>query len=643
MQSELDSLKQRVIELLVENAEIKAENAEVKAENAKLRQAMEENEARFVKLEQSDKEKAELIAELNCDVGKIKQEQIAINVSVQDGTSVVKSPTRSELQVTSQSSISPPIEGNSENSSDVTQPTHTGSKLLEDKQTDEFLISVSKKEVSDMMRQRNREKKLLRGSTHSSQDQDEPSISQNNSSMSLEDSAETETNTSSSQSSIKLSVCGAGETQVLPKDTKVSHDYIVAQDFIQEVSSELIDEDDIQIIDGNQELTTDMTIEVELAHLFLEVSIEGKNTTQAKQKEISCRYSYGKKFEKGVQEIIAKDNVSDQTARKQLFQDIMKHLSGITLETLRKRTQRAIKIYKLFEKIGIDRIKNIKSYSADSISKFTKPQIQIILDYFSGSGYADTELKKPNLYSVSKNIEKVRLKVPLEKSQGSVPKKLPDARVSTPPISQTSKTNQTNELEVQEQYLDSVEVSVSTAPIHVSNSSGPVNSPVIPYEARAPYINVALKEYPYLSLYNSDRHNDAYEFKNSGLCPGCGKEHNKGKVVGRCIKGSYYIKCRSSPNEKEIKINALLEMISSVTHQASRTNPTYDRTYFRNKILDQYPNLYRECSSENFDYYGITDGTSCGVLRETICPLCKLGHDDKEIESRYKARSYFIK
>ena len=175
MQSELDSLKQRVVELLAENAEIKAENVEVKAENAKLRQAMEENEARFVKLEQSDKEKAELIAELNCDVGKIKREQIAINVSVQDGTSVVKSPTRSELQVTSQSSISPPIEGNSENSSDVTQPTHAGSKSLEDRQTDEFLISVSKKDVSDMMRQRNREKKLLRESTHSSQDLDEPS------------------------------------------------------------------------------------------------------------------------------------------------------------------------------------------------------------------------------------------------------------------------------------------------------------------------------------------------------------------------------------------------------------------------------------------------------------------------------------
>src|SRR5947207_15119145 len=127
-----------------------------------------------------------------------------------------------------------------------------------------------------------RSKKLLRESTLSSQDQDEPSISQNNSSIPLEDSAETKTNTSSSQSSTKLSVCGAEEAQVLPKDTKVSHDYIVAQDFIQEVSSELIDENDVQVIDGNQELMTDMTIEVELAHLFLEVSIEGKNTMQAK-------------------------------------------------------------------------------------------------------------------------------------------------------------------------------------------------------------------------------------------------------------------------------------------------------------------------------------------------------------------------
>ena len=39
-------------------------------------------------------------------------------------------------------------------------------------------------------------------------------------------------------------------------------------------------------------------------------------------------------------------------------------------------------------------------------------------------------------------------------------------------------------------------------PIASTNSSDPINLPVIPYDACAPYINVALKEYPYLSLYN---------------------------------------------------------------------------------------------------------------------------------------------
>jgi hypothetical protein len=54
------------------------------------------------------------------------------------------------------------------------------------------------------------------------------------------------------------------------------------------------------------------------------------------------------------------------------------------------------------------------------------------------------------------------------------------------------------------------------------------------------------------------------------------------------------------------------------------------------KILNQYPTLYREFNSKNFDYYSITD--------ETSCPLYKLDHNDEEnIEGRYKSRFYFIK
>ncbi|RIA96082.1 hypothetical protein C1645_815911 [Glomus cerebriforme] len=41
---------------------------------------MEEDEAKLAKLEQNNKEKAKLI---NCDVGKIKQERVVIDVAIQ--------------------------------------------------------------------------------------------------------------------------------------------------------------------------------------------------------------------------------------------------------------------------------------------------------------------------------------------------------------------------------------------------------------------------------------------------------------------------------------------------------------------------------------------------------------------------------
>ncbi|CAH1770985.1 12611_t:CDS:2, partial [Entrophospora sp. SA101] len=58
------------------------------------------------------------------------------------------------------------------------------------------------------------------------------------------------------------------------------------------------------------------------------------------------------------------------------------------------------------------------------------------------------------------------------------------------------------------------------------------------------------------------------------------------------------------------------------TEVSVSSNSTHDRAYFHNKILEQYPNLYQEFSSENVDYYGITD--------ETLCPLCELNHEDEE-------------
>ena len=67
----------------------------------------------------------------------------------------------------------------------------------------------------------------------------------------------------------------------------------------------------------------------------------------------------------------------------------------------------------------------------------------------------------------------------------------------------------------------------------------------------------------------------------------------------------------------------------------SPSNLTYDRDYFRNKILRRYPDIYREFSSEKFDYYGIID--------KLLCPACKLSHkDEKSIRGRYEAGSYLL-
>ncbi|GES95134.1 hypothetical protein GLOIN_2v598425 [Rhizophagus clarus] len=53
----------------------------------------------------------------------------------------------------------------------------------------------------------------------------------------------------------------------------------------------------------------------------------------------------------------------------------------VSQDSLCEKTQRAEKNYKLFKKVGLDKIKYINSYSANSISEFTDAQFQEIIDY----------------------------------------------------------------------------------------------------------------------------------------------------------------------------------------------------------------------------------------------------------------------
>src|SRR5581483_4748535 len=169
--------------------------------------------------------------------------------------------------------------------------------------------------------------------------------------------------------------------------------------------------------------------------------------------------------------------------RKQRSEDTGLRLPEISRKNLQRKTQKVVKIYKIFEKVGVENIKYIITYSANSISELTNDKVQDIIDNFSEHNDNDVE-------EVSSHITEISARGP-------------------------GQNHVTKNPEIRERII---------------------NAP---------------------------------------------------------------------PAFESTEVNTL----ASVSF-TSQSKP--DHSYFRNKILDQYPNLYRECTCENFDYYGITDKTSCG-------------------------------
>ena len=135
---------------------------------------------------------------------------------------------------------------------------------------------------------------------------------------------------------------------------------------------------------NNEDEGSEGSISQNLARLFQKAIKAKKRVTQAYQEEIHCQYYYAERFEKSVKDV--KDNnkrVKDQQSRTQVYNAILKHLSNITRENLRKKTQKARNIFELFSKIGIKKVKRVQSYSVDNISKLTGTQIKSIIAHFA--------------------------------------------------------------------------------------------------------------------------------------------------------------------------------------------------------------------------------------------------------------------
>jgi hypothetical protein len=121
-----------------------------------------------------------------------------------------------------------------------------------------------------------------------------------------------------------------------------------------------------------------------LARLYQKATRAGLRVTKANQDEILCWYKYAEGFENRVREIRSQDtSVTDPTARSRVYREVTQHLPGITEANLRKKTQKARNIYKVFVRIGTNKIKRVKSFSADAISSLSSTQIQSIIDRFS--------------------------------------------------------------------------------------------------------------------------------------------------------------------------------------------------------------------------------------------------------------------
>src|ERR1044072_2811874 len=145
-----------------------------------------------------------------------------------------------------------------------------------------------------------------------------------------------------------------------------------------------------------------------LAQLCDKALIAEECTLEANQEEISRWHHYGRNFVFQEKALCDKNKIGEKKAKGLIYDEVVRQLNilrkkraqdtgsplrAISRDSLRKKTQRAVKIYKLFEKVGIDKVKYIRSYSANSISKFTNEEIQTIVDHFTEK--SNTEFDGP--------------------------------------------------------------------------------------------------------------------------------------------------------------------------------------------------------------------------------------------------------
>src|ERR1043166_5463659 len=406
MSSELEVLKQRIVEFEAKNAELEAEKAEL------LKQIMEENTRRDVRVEELEQKNKELETRLAIvEQASLPVEEQTYNDNPSDNStsnfnSVTEYHEKPLVDVETDNSFSKEVCYNKQElvaTVPANSAKHLNGTSLEEKDMDSFLLEAHKKIVSSEIKRRNKEKK-------------------------------NEKNGQGLIQEISSSV---------PKDNHVTKISETARSRKSDNSDALV---------SSFHGTSMIEISQHLAQLCDKALIAEEHRLEANQEEILCWYHYGRNFVFQLEALCDNNKIGEKKARGLIYDEVVKQvnilrkkrsqntgvsLPDITRDGLRKKTQRAEKIYKLLEKIGLDKIQYIKLYSANEISKFTNNEIQKIMDHF---------LNKPSM----------------------------DFSEDQDNFINDDSSNQTDTSEVRANPLVSVEVSESTAPIpltHDFNSS----------------------------------------------------------------------------------------------------------------------------------------------------------------------------
>ncbi|CAG8697495.1 11587_t:CDS:1 [Racocetra fulgida] len=147
---------------------------------------------------------------------------------------------------------------------------------------------------------------------------------------------------------------------------------------IEEIGDEINDENEMNIEEGSSQITA-MT----LASLYKLANKAREKTIRSTRDKIISWYRYGENHEIKIREMMLNNSLSERAVQSKLYKEILVFLPNIKQSHLRKKTEKANKVYDLFRQIGVDKIECITTFSADKISRFTRNDIQTIINYFS--------------------------------------------------------------------------------------------------------------------------------------------------------------------------------------------------------------------------------------------------------------------